>query len=250
MDDILLMFVGLLATIAIQSLALIFIFWKTPALTFLKASLLKKPLMYIIGKDRMGKFCTFKSESGAAKVGKDGLFHLTENSHTLEAGSKTPIYFAFRDLAATLLPEYPAIIQEIREKGIVINNIEDVQFYIEKIKKNVTTDLPIDVKAYKTYKFHDLENMFPNNLDPTFIDATVQCEVSKGLKMIRNTPLMLTGLVMLIMAAGVSVFIMQKAFSGKTLTVQECNAMISAVKSVAPVIQNVVTQAINATPII
>ena len=250
MDDILIMMGGLFAVIGLQALILIFVFWRTPAMVFLKAALLKKPLMYIIGKDRMGTFKAFKSESGAAKVGKDGLFHLTENSHTLEAGSKTPIYFAFRDLAATLLPEYPAIIQEIRAQGIVINNIEDVNHYIDKIKKGVTPDLPVSVAAYKTYKFHDLENMFPNNLDPTFIDATVQCEVSKGLKLMKNGPMMLTGMIMLIMAVGVAVFIMQKAFSGKTLTVGECNSMIGAVKSAAPVLRNAAVQAINSSSII
>src|SRR6056297_589263 len=119
-------FIGLMAVIAIESIILILIMWKTPAMTFLKASMLKKPIMYIIGKDRMGIFKTFTAQSGSAKLGKDGLYNLTENSHTLEAGSKIPIYFAFRDLAATLLPEYPAIIQELREKGVVINNIEDV----------------------------------------------------------------------------------------------------------------------------
>jgi hypothetical protein len=245
MEDILFMFGGLMAVIAVQSLILIFIFWRTPAFTFLKAALLRKPLMYIIGKDRVGIFKTFKAESGSAQVGKDGLFHLTENSHTLEAGSKTPIYFAFRDLAATLLPEYPAIIQEIREKGIIINNIEDIKFYLEKVKRGTISDFPVSVNSYKTYKFHDLENMFPNNIDPTFIDATVQCEISKGLKMIKNGPMMLTGIVVLLVAAAVAVYIMQRAFTDKTLTVQECNSMINTVKTAASVGRSAVVQAIN-----
>ena len=208
------LFVGLMVIIALESIVLILIMWKTPALVFLKASVFKKPLMYIIGKDRMGFFKSFKSENGAAKLGRDGLYHLTESSHTLEAGSKIPIYFAFRDLAATLLPEYPAIIQEIREKGIVINNIEDVLTYIKKIKLGLKDDLPVTVHAYKTYKFHDLENMFPNNLDPTFIDSTVQCEIAKGLKLMKMTPTIIGGAVVLVMVAAVAVFIVQKAFKG------------------------------------
>ena len=51
-------FVGLMVVIAIESLVLILIMWRTPSLVFLKASLTKSPLMYIIGKDRMGKFKT------------------------------------------------------------------------------------------------------------------------------------------------------------------------------------------------
>lgn len=236
--EIMNLFIILMVVIAIESIVLILIIWKTPAMVFLKSSMFKKPIMYIIGKDRMGYFKTFTAQSGSAKLGKDGLYHLTENSHTLEAGSKIPIYFAFRDLAATLLPEYPAIIQELREKGVVINNIEDVENHIMKIKEGVKSDLPISVKAYKTYKFHDLENMFPNNLDPTFIDSTVQCDIAKSLKTMKMAPTVIGGAVVLVMVAAVAVFIVQKAFKGN-ISVEECETMIkaggNAVKSAAPV---------------
>ena len=222
-------FIGLMVALSIESIILVLILWKTPAFTFLKASVLKKNVMYVIGKDRLSHFKTFKAENGSAKLGKEGIYNLTENSHTLEDGSKIPIYFAFRDLAATLLPEYPAIIQELREKGIVINNIEDVNNYIKDIKKGIKDDLPVQVHAYKTYKFHDLENMFPNNLDPTFIDATVQCEISKGLKLMKMTPALIGGGIMIIMVSAVAIFIINKAFSG-SLSVEDCTAMIEAGK--------------------
>lgn len=231
------LFIGLMAVIGIESLVLILILWKTPAMTFLGASLFKKPVMYIIGKDRMGYFKTFKSKNGAARLGKDGLYNLTESSHTLEAGSKIPIYFAFRDLAATLLPEYPAIIQEIREQGIVINNIEDVLDYVQKIKSGIKEDLPVQIHAYKTYKFHDLENMFPNNIDPTFIDSTVQCEIAKGLKMMKMAPTVIGGVIVLVMVSAVAVFILQKAFKG-SISIEECQAMIGSVKSAAGAVKN------------
>lgn len=230
-QDILYIFVGLMVVIAIESLLLIFVIWKTPALTFLKAALLKKPLMYIIGKDRLGIFKCFTPHAGSAKLGKEGIYNLTENSHTLEIVSKIPIYFAFRDLAATLLPEYPAIIQEIREKGIVINNIEDVNEYIERIKKGMAEDLPVQVHAYKSYKFHDLENMFPNNIDPTFIDATVQYETSKGLKMMKLGPTVIGGVVILIMVSAIAVYILNKAFTGD-ISVEDCQAMVQTIKTV------------------
>jgi len=229
MDDILAIFGILFGIVALETLMLVFIIWKTPAMKFLSASMTKSPLMYIIGKDRMGYFKTFKSANGAAKLGKDGLYHLTENSHTLEAGSKTPIYFAFRDLAATLLPEYPAIVQELREKGIVINNVEDINKYIKQIKAGIHEDLPVTVQPYKTYKFHDLENMFPNNLDPTFLDATVQSEVSRNLKMMKNGPMMMGGLVILIFVGALAIFIINRSFKG-CIDPNECQAMVSAAK--------------------
>lgn len=230
-QDILYIFVALMSVLAIESLMLIFIVWKTPALTFLKASLLKQSLIYIMGKDKMGSFHTFTKKSGAAKIGKEGLFNLTENSHTLEAGSKIPIYFAFRDLAATLYPEYPAIIQELRENGFKINNIEDVEQYVNQIKYSGKDDFPVNVHAYKTYRLHDLENMFPNNLDPTFIDATVQYEVSQSLKMTKNAPLIFGGLFALIITAAVAIYILNMAF-GDHIPIKECKDMVSMVEQV------------------
>jgi len=235
------MFIILMAIIGIESLLIVFMVWKTPVMTFLKAGLLKKSLIYIIGKDRMGKFKTFTGRNGAAQLGKDGLFHLTENSHTLETGSKIPIYFAFRDLAATLTPEYPAIIQEIREEGLIINHIEDVQDYIKKIKEGIKSDLNITVKPYKTYKFHDLENMFPNNIDPTFIDSTVQCEISKGLKTMKNAPLIYGGLAMLIAVIALAIYILNMTFKG-SMSAADCQSMVEAAKCTwngfAPMINN------------
>lgn len=225
--DLMSIFIILMVVIAIQSILLILIMWKTPAFTFLKASLLKMNVLYIIGKDRISYFKTFKAKGGAAQVGRDGLFNLTDNSSTLEAGSKIPIYIAFRDLAATLLPEYPAIIQELRGQGVVINNIEDIKTNIEKIKMGMSSDLPIEVQAYKTYRFHQLENLFPNNLDPSFIDATVQCEISKGLKMMKMAPTLIGGGVMLIMVSAVAIYILNMAFSGQ-ITIEECRMMIEA----------------------
>jgi hypothetical protein len=134
-----------------------------------------------------------------------------------------------KQTTATLLPEYPAIIQELREKGVVINNVEDIDKYIRKIKAGVTEDLPITVQSYKTYKFHDLENMFPNNLDPTFVDATVQSEVSRNLKMMKNAPMMMGGLVILIFVGALAIFIINRSFKG-CMDIAECQAMVGAAK--------------------
>ena len=198
------------------------------------AALFKRPILYIIGKDHIGHFRSFKPSAGAASIPKVGLFHLTENSHTLESGSKIPIYFAFRDLAATLLPEYPAIIQEIRENGFLVNNLEDINAYIMKIKAGMISNYPIQVKAFKTYKFHDLANMFPNNLDPTFIDSTVQCEVAKFTKLMKMGPVALTTIVVVIIVGAVAVFIINMAFKGK-INASDCVAMVAAAKNAAVV---------------
>ena len=226
--------------IGFETLIIVLIFWKTPAFTFLKAGILKLPLIYVIGKDHLGTFKAFRPKAGSASVKGVGLFNLTENSHTLESGAKIPIYFGFRDLAATLLPEYPAIIQEIREAGFLVNNIEDVKSYVRKIKGGAVGNLTVKVRPFKTYKFHDLANMFPNNLDPTFIDSTVQCEVAKFTKAMKTGPMVLMGIVILLIVAAVAVFILQKAFKG-SMDPKDCEMMVAAAKCSAQATQAVVS---------
>lgn len=222
----------LYGVISVLSIILVFILWKTPALVFLKASLFKTPMMYIIGKDHMGEFKTFRPKNGAGLIRRIGLFHLTENSHTLEAGAKIPIYFAFRDLAATLLPEYPAIVQEIREKGFLVNNLEDIEMYIKKIKAGTLENFPLSIEPYKTYKFHDLANMFPFNLDPTFIESTVQCEVAKFTRMMKMGPLAIGTIVVIVLVIALAVFIIQRAYKGN-IGIAECATLCEAGSQIA-----------------
>jgi hypothetical protein len=234
----------LFGVIGLQSIILILILWRTPSMIFLKAAMFKKPVMYIIGKDHIGYFKTFKPKAGAANIKGVGLFNLTENSHTLEGGSKIPIYFAFRDLAATLLPDYPAIIQEIRENGFLVNNLEDVKMYINSIKAGMTENFPIKVKPYKTYKFHDLANMFPFNIDPTFIDSTVQCEVSKFIKTMKMAPIAIGTVVVMIVVGALAIFIINKSYKGQ-ITSEDCATMVEAAKCAGSMAQT----ALQSTPL-
>jgi hypothetical protein len=221
----------LFGIIGLETILLFFIVFKTPAMTFLMANIFKKPVMYIMGKDHLAMFKTFSPKNGAAIIRGIGVFHLTENSHTLEYKTKTPIYLAFRDLAATLLPEYPAIIQEAREKGVVLNTLDDVTEIIYKIKNALYKPFDVVVKPFKTYKFHDLQNMFPYNLDPTFIDATVQCEVTKGLKQLKMAPAITTSVIILLVVAAVAVFIIRMGFQG-TMDAKDCEMIVAAAKCV------------------
>jgi len=243
------LFIGLFAVIGIETLFLFFIVFKTPALTFLSASMLKKPIIYIMGKDKLGKFRTFKREHGAAQVKGEGVFSITENSHTLEVGSKIPLYFAFRDLAATLDPQYPAILQELKEKGLVITHCEDLEKFFFDIKKGMIKDLPVEVKPFKTYKLHEMENMFPFNIDPTFIDATVQYEIAKGLKLLKTGPMAMMGILLLLIVGGVTVFIVQKAFSG-SITMDQCLNMYQGFKATTANAVSTVVSTYNSTPIV
>ena len=94
--------------------------------------------------------------------------------------------------------------------------------------------------------------MFPFNIDPTFIDATVQSEVTQNLKTMKNGPMMIGGFITLLVAAGVAVFIMQKAFKG-SISPDECQMMVSAAKcgsvQMAQTVATAAVQAVNITPL-
>jgi hypothetical protein len=242
---VLTIFIILYSLIAIESLLLIFLLWRTPAIPFMIAFLMKRPLIYMIGKDRLGEFKTLVPKFGGGSVKNIGLFSLTENSHTLEMKTKTPIYFAFRDHAATLDITYPAILQEIKEKGIRITNIEDITNLITNIKDKLIDTIDIGIKPFKTYKLHELENMFPFNLDPTFIDAQVQGELNKMSKLTKAIPIITGSIIVLIMVAAIAVYIMEKAFKG-CISVGDASAMVSAAKCSSGAVINTI---INNTPI-
>lgn len=240
------LFVILYSVIGLLSLLLILVFIKTPAMPFLMASLLKKKIMYIIGKDKSGVFRTFTSRFGSGVVKGEGLFNLTENSHTLEQKTKTPIYFSFRDCGATQDLVYPAMLQELREH-FNLNNVDDLQNLIDTVKQGVDKKFDISIQPYKTYSIADMENMFPFNLDPTFIDSQVQGELTRALKLKNATPMIITGLVALFIAGGLAVYLVTTAFKGN-ISEQQCTEMIKLATRAAPVISETVkTVAYNAT---
>lgn len=233
------LFIMLWSVICLESIILLYVLWKTPAMTFISASIFKRNIMYLVGKDRSGEFKTFKRKFGGAHIKKEGIYSLTENSHTLENKSKVPIYHAFRDMAATLDLQYPAIIQDIREKGIKITNIDDLTNLIENIKKGVMSNIQINVKPLKTFPLHDLQNMFPYNLDPTFIDAQVQGELNKFSKIMGAAPLAIGAILTLLVVAAIAVFIIQRAFQG-TMSPDDCSAMVQAAKCSVSAAQNII----------
>jgi len=225
--DIQNMFIILYSIIALETLIIVFLYIKTPVFTFLASAFTNKDIVYLVGKDKRAEFKLVKKQFGSAVVKGEGIFNLTENSATLEKKTKSAIYFAFKDFAATLDLTYPAILQELKDAGYKINTIDDIQNLIGKIKKELIEPVKIGIKPYTTYNIHNLENMFPLNLDPTFIDAQVQGELNKYNKLIKGTNMVLQGLAILVVISAVAVFILNKAFKGQISTA-ECEAIASA----------------------
>jgi hypothetical protein len=244
MNDVTLIFGILFGVVCLETLIILFMFWKIP-MVLIKAMFLRLPLMYLVGRENIGEFKTFKQEFGNAVVKKVGIFNMTENSHTIEKHSRIPIFFAFTDFAATMDLQYPAVIQELREKGYKISTIDDVTNLIDTVKSNLNKQIEVTVKPFKTYQIQNLENMYPLNVSPVFVDAQVQGELNRFNKLMRAAPMALMGVVVLLVAGSVAVLLIQKAFKGQMDT-NDCQKMVAAAKCAASTVQTL----INTTPMV
>jgi hypothetical protein len=248
MEQLIVIYIVLMSVIAIESLILVFVLIKTPAITFLMASLLKKSIMYSVGKDKMGTFRSMKRMHGSGVVKGSGVYELTEGSHTIESVSKIPIYVGYEKFGATMVLDYPAIVQELKESGIPITNIDDINNLINQIKLGQREQVQINIKPYKTYNITDLENMFPLNLSPEFIDAQVQGELSKYMKLAKQTPLMMGFVLVLIVVAAVAIYIIRLAFVG-SISAGDCSNMVAAAKCTSGMMGAAAQTIINMTPL-
>ncbi|MFW6119402.1 MAG: hypothetical protein ACOC80_00650 [Petrotogales bacterium] len=201
-------YIGLWAgvvTACILMLILVLVFMWTPAKIYLKSRFSKKPLGYALDRTGRGQFVIGNEGlKGTMKVKKVGPVKLTEGSAIFDKQTKTPFFFFFTEQSDSIPPEYPAIVQEFREHKVPINNYDDYVDYItianmdeddakkairekmaghpEKDIKEATKyilDNKVKLEPKRTYKIHDLVNMFPNNSTPMSIDAYAQHEVSQ-----------------------------------------------------------------------
>lgn len=176
------------AAAALLFLIVIIILWRTPAMVFLKAWLTGKPVIYITNRSQQGKFITSKNKyEGMADIRGLGPVMISENSHTIERTSGRPLYFIFAEFAATVPLWFAAIITDLKKKfnkdKDKLTNSEDLG---EKIglkydvnsgkwvtQKPKTKNENINIKAFQTFKLHDLANMFPFNVTPAMIESRI-----------------------------------------------------------------------------
>ena len=173
-------------TAAILTILIILILWRTPAMTFLKAWMTRRPIMYLINRSQQARFTTTKAKyEGILDIYKSGPYIITENSHTIESTTGRPVYVAFGEFAATLPMWWVSVINTIKrkfgKKGENISNVADLGDKIgleydassgswkKKDAKQANED--IKVPTHKTIKLHDLVNMFPFNITPAMMES-------------------------------------------------------------------------------
>lgn len=163
---------------------------KTPAFTFLKAWIKRVPIMLLFGKEQIFKIIAVKKSDIDSIMTKQGIYFKTQDSCLLEEKTKTPTFFSFSRVGATMPPTFPAIIQNIKEKGQNLHNFEDFKKVI------LDNNIEIDIQPFKTLRMHDVANMFPFNVDPAFVEEKISNEVKKNSKlfgMVNNPVLLLAG---------------------------------------------------------
>jgi len=244
-EQVLHLMYGMYGFIAFETLLLVFVFWKTPARLFLMANLRKMAIMLIIGKDNIGYLRPFKPKNGSGYVKGFGLFHLTEDSHILEFGTRMPFYIAFRDVAATVWPQYPAMLQELKEMGYKISTIQDLSDYIEA-SKQLKDSIKIKVQPFKTYNMAEMKNAFPFNIEPTFIDAEIQTAIAQYMRTIKERQAWMIGLGVFLIIAAIATLIFIKAFKGQ-IGIEECKSMTTLAVDAARCVQPVVHTITNTT---
>lgn len=190
--------------VSVLFLFLIVLFIKfTPAKVFLKAWLTRSAVSWVKFRTGLGEFRNSKStDPGSIDVKNLGFVQLVEGSQVLERNSKCPVYDVFGEYGTSIPKEYPAIIQELRDAGYVVNSFRDYSHlvrltsdevyaseYVDSLKGDKKKEaiqqikylkaLEIKIKPYKTYKVHELAFMFPNNISPVYVDAKVTNAVSR-----------------------------------------------------------------------
>lgn len=213
---------------------LILIMLFTPAKTFLKAKFGKKSVFLTGYRNSIGEFLLGKpTDDGWAKLDNGQESNMTENSAIFERKTKVPIFFQFGEYAFTIPPQYPAVLQELREAGFTINNYSDFKKYVDlahtdesklenylkniedkeqkeqvrkvlKAVKEKVTKEEIQVKPWKTYKLHDLGHMFPNNISPSNVSAKVTNTETR----VRRKTQRQEQITKLLVYAGVTIFIL------------------------------------------
>ena len=199
------LFIGIFILAGIFLVMLILIKFFTPAFTFLKAKLTKNPIMYVVNRSQRGRFAVAKIQhEGIAEIKHYGPVLLTENSHTIEQSSNQTLFITHGEFAATIPRDYAYIVNDLREKGLDVNNWDDLDLLVTKWHAGITDDQIVEaekedkqkaldliklrddladlktvIRPLKTIKIHDLQYMFPYNITPALVESKIQYEIAK-----------------------------------------------------------------------
>ena len=255
--------ISILVMLIVSVILHLAIAWKTPAWTFLKGSMKRLPLIWIITKSGQGFFRLGQNAlKGSAEVKGFGLVNLTERSQVREEKTGSPVYKVFAENSSSIPDYYDTVVEILREKhNIIVNTFSDYKRLVDlatkeeyaqeqldllkdekkKAKLQALIDklknIKLEIKPYQSYTMHNLNNMFPFNIDPSFIESEQQRKINNEIKRQRFTHKVLPYIGVLVILAGIGFYIILTALANKNM----CNPeTIKAICSVArPAVENV-----------
>jgi len=146
----------------------------TPALTFLKAKLMRKSIFFMWGRDGTGSFkVPNKKENEFAIFNKIGVFGISRDSYVYENKSKQPIYLADRDIGVSVKKEWPRILEQLQVFFKDLKNGKDYKFFIDRAKRyeNDLLKNPKILLLGSTMRVSDLASYYPMNIKPSYIHS-------------------------------------------------------------------------------
>lgn len=228
------------------------VFKFTPAKVFLKAVLSKGGVAQCITTSGMSEFKQItRIEKGFLEIKGLGNAFQTPNSHLLDAKAKVPMFTIFSNYGYSIDRDYNCIVQELREKGLQINNYDDYIKYLilakdeellensiehQQLSKqeieiiNLIKNKGVDLKSFKTYNLKDLYFMFPNNVNIDIVDAKVLEEVNRRERKNKEKMMNLIYVAMSVLIIVIAVVIFLKVYKTPEPIIQVVQAGIERVQ--------------------
>lgn len=210
----------------------------TPAKAFIKAWFSKGCVFWVKNKAGIGQFKNGKmNKAGFVEIKGIGPVMITENSQVREDCSGRPVFDMFSEFGATISMEYGPIIQELREKGLIVNNYGDYEHYVKLssepkyidsyliMHKDIIDDFPaarkdlvelkkrldgmkLELRLNKTYSFHQLAHMFPSNFTSIYVEAqTEEAALQAKKQALRNINFTTVAMGVLIIVVALIIFL-------------------------------------------
>lgn len=185
---------------------LIFIGFKTPAFTWIRAMFRRGSIFFLAGRDNVGGFYASKRlGSNWAEIKRQGLFFIAEGSFIFDRKSKKPIYLAHKEIGATINLEWPDIIEKLKEKGFEIKDSKD---YKAVVNDKANQDILLELSSGKTIKISDLQKFFPLNIQPTFVKSVTENEKRRVARRVENIKIIaVIGFAVLLVCIGAYILI-------------------------------------------
>lgn len=179
----------------------------------------RKPVFLLSGRENIGGFfCPGMWTSKFASIKGHGVYKTTERSYILDGKSGKPIFLANKEIGATIPKEWPEIIKELEKiTGKEIKDSKDYKLVIADAIQREGKEAKFTLKSGETIKISDLQQFFPLNIQPTFLEEYGQLRAQQERRKQKNTMNMLSFAVLILIIGIAGYLLIGKANENKTV---------------------------------